>query len=463
MHVAQSETVKSRCRYIVLSQIARQPLALVAIALSVIGVLENHAGVDFLLRLSMQGASTHPTTGLVIIMLAVLLVQKRGFQPFSRMQISLLTIALGYLLFKLLGKNAYIDAMAGQFSGSSWGAMGTDTGLTLALLYAAVLLQRSRSKLGLACAVAAASFIAAAFLGFSYGRTLFEGQMAVSTLIAMVPLSLSVLTLYARRPMLRVIMLAGPVGDRTRNTIAVGFLVPWLGGLVLYRWVGVPDRVIPAEALIVGFTMLSMAMVAIASGLYHEKVDWKRRQLSRELIEMASVDHLTKALNRNGISFELTKRWNEFQNFGKSQCVLLIDLDHFKKINDEHGHDQGDIVLAAVTTTLRPCLRAGDALGRWGGEEFLVLVQDVDTIKAVALAERLRRAVADIPMIVAPANGVGDVLPYIVTASIGVAFFQGEDTRPDDAIKRADLALYQAKTKGRNRVEAIVSTRKDAA
>ena len=138
---------------------------------------------------------------------------------------------------------------------------------------------------------------------------------------------------------------------------------------------------------------------------------------------------------------------------------MMIDLDHFKKINDEFGHDQGDLVLASVSQRLLPCLRSGDALGRWGGEEFIVLLQNVDKIRAIALAERMRKAVASMTC-----EGKSSNWPKPnVTTSIGVAFFKNGDSGYEEAIKRADLALYEAKTKGRNRVETIFPNAKSAA
>ena len=453
------DTVKSRCRYVLMAFVLRKPLATTAILLGILGVLQNTAGVDFLFRPSSYGASTHPLTGLAILLLATFVRGQKGFRPIPVMRNIILGCVLSLICAKVLIQNIVSVPLPSSISLSSWGQMGTDTGISLALLHAAVLLQRKNANLGLLCAFSAASFIGSSFLAFSYGHVLFEGQMAVATLVALVPLTLSVLTLYARRPMMRVIMLAGPVGERTRNAIAVGSIVPWFGGLLLYRWIGVPERVIPAEALIVGATILSITLVAVASGLFHERVDRARRELSRELMEMASTDHLTKLLNRNGITFELEKKWAAFHRFGTSQCVMMMDLDHFKKINYEFGHDQGDRVLTGVSKRLRPCLRSGDSLGRWGGEEFIVLLQDVDKIRAIALAERMRKAVASMTF-----EGIRTKKSKKnVTASIGVAFFKNGDCGYEESIKRADLALYEAKTKGRNRVDTVFPNAKSAA
>jgi len=131
---------------------------------------------------------------------------------------------------------------------------------------------------------------------------------------------------------------------------------------------------------------------------------------------------------------------------------MIVDLDHFKLINDRFGHDEGDCVLSAIRNLLTPCLRRKDALGRWGGEEFLVLVDDIDLKTAEAISERLREAVTNVAVVLHPEAHVATMLPYQTTASIGVAYFEAQVESPEDAIKRADVALYSAKENGRNRV-----------
>jgi diguanylate cyclase (GGDEF)-like protein len=123
--------------------------------------------------------------------------------------------------------------------------------------------------------------------------------------------------------------------------------------------------------------------------------------------------------------------------------VVLLDIDHFKTINDTFGHDIGDNVLIEVSALLKGQLRAADTLGRWGGEEFLIVANSTDAAEVNRMAERLRAALA------------GHEFPHAgqITASFGVATSLPHDT-PESLVKRADQALYQAKQGGRNRVEA---------
>jgi diguanylate cyclase (GGDEF)-like protein len=124
--------------------------------------------------------------------------------------------------------------------------------------------------------------------------------------------------------------------------------------------------------------------------------------------------------------------------------LLLLDLDHFKQVNDQRGHQVGDQVLANVGATLRNVLRVRDFAGRNGGEEFAVLLPDTSITEALEIAERVRAAVAEISL---PGSDVS------VTASIGVAVFPDHASTPDRLERLADAALYLAKRQGRNRVE----------
>lgn len=135
------------------------------------------------------------------------------------------------------------------------------------------------------------------------------------------------------------------------------------------------------------------------------------------------------------------------RRFGLSFDIVLLDVDHFKQINDSRGHGVGDTVLVAVTERLSSQLRAQDMLARWGGEEFLCLMSDVDAPGLKSMAERLRVALSATSVLSPP-----DLLR--VTASFGLALCKEGDS-PDEAIDRADQAMYRAKHAGRDRVEGV--------
>ena len=154
---------------------------------------------------------------------------------------------------------------------------------------------------------------------------------------------------------------------------------------------------------------------------------------------LAQTDHLTGLANR--ATFLNAAEQSQAEQPGR---ILIIDLDHFKSINDNHGHGAGDRVLGRVAQTLRRCARAGDLVGRIGGEEFAVFLPGADDQAAAACAEAIRAGIEHV-MVFDPIAG-----PIQVTASIGLA---GQGcTSLADAVLAADAAMYRAKRAGRNRV-----------
>jgi diguanylate cyclase (GGDEF)-like protein len=155
-------------------------------------------------------------------------------------------------------------------------------------------------------------------------------------------------------------------------------------------------------------------------------------------------DPLTSALNRRGLHGELST-WLERNDRGLT--VIAIDLDHFKTINDRHGHDTGDRVLQRFSETVRSGLRSDQLFARMGGEEFAVVTTGTDREAARQLAERLRNQMMRLDF--SPTGG----RPFRVTISLGIAIGDSEGEPFVELMRRADDALYAAKRKGRNRVE----------
>jgi diguanylate cyclase (GGDEF)-like protein len=158
----------------------------------------------------------------------------------------------------------------------------------------------------------------------------------------------------------------------------------------------------------------------------------------------AATDGLTGLPNKRAVTDALKRTFAQAATMMAPLALILLDLDHFKQVNDQRGHAVGDQVLASVGATLRGVLRSGDFAGRNGGEEFAVLLPDTGIDAAAEIAERVRAAIAEISL---PGADVS------VTASIGVAGFPGHASTLDRLERLADAALYLAKRKGRNRVE----------
>jgi len=217
---------------------------------------------------------------------------------------------------------------------------------------------------------------------------------------------------------------------------ALGMLLGWLDAgdaLANYRW----------QAMLV-----LVAMVAVLSfGLGFVYMNLERAE--RRSFELAMRDVLTGLANRRAILDLLRSSVARARRQGQWLSVLMVDIDHFKAVNDNHGHQAGDAVLRQVAQTLASRLRAQDQIGRFGGEEFLVLLPDTQAEGARVLADALRQAVQQTST---PWGG----RQIAVTISVGVCGHPlSEADSPESLIAAADRAMYQAKRLGRNRVEQV--------
>jgi len=164
------------------------------------------------------------------------------------------------------------------------------------------------------------------------------------------------------------------------------------------------------------------------------------------LHRVAVTDPLTGAYNREFLMQRLPQEIEAAIDRDRSLSLAMIDVDHFKAVNDQYGHGVGDVVLAEVARRLRSAIRAGDLLVRYGGEEFLAVLPKADAGRAWEVGERMRQRVCE------RAFDVGDGLALLLRVSVGIAQWRMGETMPD-LIERADIALYDAKERGRNRVE----------
>jgi diguanylate cyclase (GGDEF)-like protein len=201
-------------------------------------------------------------------------------------------------------------------------------------------------------------------------------------------------------------------------------------------------------------TMTFGLFIAIALGIAFGFFWMTTALLTTGLEQMASTDPLTRIYNRRVFLLWCEKELVRGQRTGTPFSVLMVDLDHFKQINDCFGHQAGDQALCAVVEKMQDSVRGIDVLGRWGGEEFAVLLPGAAADAALLVAQRVRR---NIERILLPGTGIrnGERVQMIsVTASVGIATYRGVDDTVHTMIERADMALYQAKAAGRNCVLA---------
>ncbi|HEX5682871.1 MAG TPA: GGDEF domain-containing protein [Ideonella sp.] len=257
----------------------------------------------------------------------------------------------------------------------------------------------------------------------------------------------------AALPILAVILMFGMFGLSVRQVVAVGVYAAVMFGAASFYWIrrdaGDP-AVLTFEKVNFGMLLLMLMGVCIlTSRLAGMRERSKRQKAALEAAleqnrMLATQDALTGCLNRRAMTERLGQAMALAARFGTPCSVIMIDLDHFKHVNDAYGHAAGDEVLRTVAELARAQLRDVDALGRWGGEEFLVLLPATSAQDAIACAERLQKKLAEVRF-----PNIAEDLH--LSFSAGVAAI-GRDDGVATLIDRADRAMYQAKQAGRARV-----------
>jgi diguanylate cyclase (GGDEF)-like protein len=202
--------------------------------------------------------------------------------------------------------------------------------------------------------------------------------------------------------------------------------------------------------MLVGHLALLMAVMAWTGGYVHRMRTRLRatngdlKQALQKIERIATQDELTGLSNRRSFNETAAREKERSDRNGAPLCIAMVDADHFKRVNDRHGHATGDEVLRMLGRTLRTSLRETDAVGRYGGEEFVILMPETPGNNAVRTLERLRQKIR-------AAQVAGLDVNERITVSIGLACYRhGEDIM--QCVARADAALYEAKRTGRDRI-----------
>ncbi|WP_221632744.1 diguanylate cyclase [Delftia sp. HK171] len=253
---------------------------------------------------------------------------------------------------------------------------------------------------------------------------------------------------------LAIAMLFGSLGLQVRQILGVTLYAFFAIGsaMIAASHIAAPQAAMHSVTHIVmaGLVLLASMGVSLRVRSLHSHLE-KQTQALAEALQvhraLASRDTLTGLLNRRSMLELIELEQRRCLRGQRSMALAVLDLDHFKDINDTHGHAIGDRALQCFAHTVRHTVRGGDVLARWGGEEFVLLLCDVDTGAAHNLLERIGKAVAEMEITEAPPS-------LRVTVSIGLTpHVAGESI--DVTLERADRALYEAKRAGRNRVVVI--------
>ncbi len=224
------------------------------------------------------------------------------------------------------------------------------------------------------------------------------------------------------------------------------------GGIIATILAGQPDVIRPLLGHPHNHYMRLVSIFGAVGYIVYETLimaslvtSWRTRESGVKALSV--TDPLTRVANRRHIFDLLEKEFADRRQGNQHLGLIMVDIDHFKRINDAYGHQNGDIALHATADALRSCLRHLDHIGRYGGEEFLILLPDTSLNEAMQVAERCRKAIAELQL--------PDKLPISLTASLGVTSQRKNSVNDmEDIIQLADEAMYEAKKQGRNRVVA---------
>lgn len=464
-------------------------------------ILAGYAGqFERLYRPLSEGPATHSLTALSFVFIGFGL----GFGS-ARLNLAIRILISACVaappLFRLLDAvfgtvlaeaiTPFSDVVRSEISQGKSNSFGINSAAMLFLISVSVTLIIARlQNLAQAAALVALALPVISVTGYSYGIMHFHGQMSLITALVGILLSVSALMSTARSGALRA-MLSPHIGGRvSRLQILLGGTVPYLMGYLVITSVahGRENTLFAAYVVALSFFMILLISVSAVLqersdkgrrlaerareltaeelkrshdelAVHLEELEVSRSYLEKQAVQMVELaeeldqekkraeelsirDRLTGLYNRLKLDETFIQEMERAKRYGHPLSIILFDIDHFKQVNDVHGHQVGDDVLVAVADLLRGNIRAIDTAGRWGGEEFLVICPETASSGGALLADKIRVAIESHHF---PTVGQK-------TASFGVS----TSTSDDDAetlTKRADDALYKAKKGGRNRVE----------
>lgn len=432
----------------------RAPLSLLISVLAASALAGYILDIPSLYRPIEGGAATHPYTALTILLITLSIAWRSSTQSERRLHfiaaLAAILVSADQLFARIVGTSLltlftpWENLIAQQSAEGAPIAIGLNTLIMLLFLATALLLEALDRPLGSQVLTFIAMFFPAmALTGYAYGLERFFGQMSILTTSIGLLLSLLVMSLRTDKGPVRALLSPHLGGRVARLQVAAGYIIPLLAGYLAIHILFQHQATI-FGALVVLTTWLVILLASI-SAVIIERTDAKRLEEIARLQSEALLDPLTELSNRRHLQQISQHEINRAQRSNKGLWVLVLDLDHFKRINDTAGHDIGDKVLCAVADTLRRSVRGSDLVARSGGEEFTIILPDTNIHGAKLVGEKLRRAI-----LATVVPGWTDTHGQ-VSASLGLSAWLGE-VMIDEAIKRADRALYSAKYQGRNRL-----------
>jgi diguanylate cyclase (GGDEF)-like protein len=428
-----------------------RPAGMLVAALSAMVLAAHPLGVEILFRPLAGGPATHPLTATALLLLSLPLACWRHRQNnHIALPMALAALAIGALRLADIAFDTRLlehitpfqDAMDAQIEAGRPIKMGLNTALMTVFLAVALILEGRRYYLpSQLFAFLGLGFPAVAATGYAYGLANFHGQMALSTVALASLAGIGILTAGAHRGVLKAMLSPWMGGRIARVQVILAYLVPFAIGYVLVTTVTAS-----ATQLFGLFVVIVSGFIVVlvtVSAVFQEHVDRRRRGAERLLSVAATIDPLTETANRRLLLQTAMHEVERANRHGQPLSLLMVDIDHFKQLNDRYGHAAGDAVLRTIARAMQATLRKQDLLARYGGEEFVVVLPDTPVSGAAHLAEKIRTRIE------------GTLFPENVdrvTVSVGCSDNRNtSDFR--ELLIATDKALYAAKALGRNRVE----------
>lgn len=443
----------SQSRYLVLLALGlSRTLASFVVLLSVLCLLGYLTGTEWLYRPSPSTPATHPFTAMSFLLLALCFWQYRS----SNRAIKFTFLVLGASLittklFDMVMETQLTDAITPftaiakqEHLQSRANSVGVNTLISLALIWLSLAYKVMKKPLASqVMAFAGLALPMVSLFGYAYGITNFYGEMSLFTTFSLGLLSSVAMLSTANHGAIRAMLSPYIGGKIARFQFLIGFAAAFtLGYLVVRSIANIEDSSL-VGAYAVGVCWLIVALVT-ASAIMQERADKQRRRMEKKLQIVARQDALTGLLNRRAfneaIHYEVLRSKRHFSDTG----LIVLDIDHFKRINDTLGHAKGDVVLQAVAKQLKKKVRNTDIVCRFGGEEFAILLPETNTEGTTIVANSICRLIEEYVIADEEDSGIN------VTISAGCSNIVNGDYAL--AFERADKALYTAKKLGRNRV-----------
>jgi len=450
-NVDRNTAYNARIGYV---KIIAKALAISCIILACISFAGYFFQMPQLYRPIAGGAATHPLTALSVIFISVSIIfQHKNY--FTKL-IPVFAV-LGFLIAMLVILDRVLNTQFALFitpfngvvtiehNNNLSNTMGINTAIMIVSLSMALIFgSKTRSTLSQLFSFLAMAVPMLSIIGYAYDISGFFGNMSILTTTYGIFLSLSALFIYADKGAVRALLSPHIGGRIARFQVVLGYFVPITIGYLFVQSL-VSAQVEDLFGLYVVVISWFIIILIISSAIIQEKSDKKRRDAELALLNAARHDSLTGIPNRRWYIDLANKMLLNTQQNKTQTFLLMLDIDHFKTVNDQAGHIVGDKVLIAIANTLQKNIRSSDIICRLGGEEFSALLPNTSYQGARTAAEKIRSAIENTYI-----EGYTEQFGK-VTTSIGLTQIQESDSI-DSIISRADNALYLAKEQGRNKV-----------